>query len=80
MSQYEKRFWMVLGAETPTFRHVEIDTAIKEAERLANANPGKEFIVLESVAACRRQTVAWAKHVVDPNYPEMERDGDGVPF
>jgi hypothetical protein len=43
-----EKFWMVLGDGRPTFRHTYENSANQEAERLARANPGREFIVLEA--------------------------------
>lgn len=54
-----QKFWMVLGRGTPTFRHYTKASAVTEAERLASLNPGQEFHVLESLAACKKQDVVW---------------------
>lgn len=42
-------FWLVWspsGLRPPKFRHRSSEEAAAEAERLANANPGREFVVL----------------------------------
>lgn len=43
-------FWVVWNpaGRTPTFKHYDQAEAVREAERLATANPGQKFIVLES--------------------------------
>ena len=44
-----KKFWMVKGNGPASFKHSTKEAAIKEAERLANVHPGKEFYVLEAI-------------------------------
>lgn len=46
-------FWLVWNParDKPQHRHSTLDGANREAERLARANPGETFIVLESVSA-----------------------------
>ena len=49
-------FWLVwcpTADRTPRYRHTEQATAVAEAERLAQAYPGRTFIVLASVCARR---------------------------
>ncbi len=49
-------FWLVwcpTGARPPRYRHTKQATAVAEAERLAQAYPGRTFIVLSSVCARR---------------------------
>lgn len=50
-----KPFWMVWNpnGHAPTFRHPSKESAEREAERLARANPDRTFVVLESVCARR---------------------------
>lgn len=52
-------FWMVygLGQQAPTWMHPSAHAATREAERLARANPGKTFIVLEAIGAVRKVDV-----------------------
>lgn len=49
-------FWMVFaeGGGPPTFQHKSFRAAEKEAERLANANPGTAFFVMMPVTRKRR--------------------------
>jgi hypothetical protein len=55
-----KRFWMVLGPQgMPVVRHYSEAEARKEAERLARANSGQEFVVLRSVSACVKSDIRW---------------------
>jgi len=45
-----RKFWMITGdGNSPKVRHTTRRDAVREAERLAKANPGVEFFVLESV-------------------------------
>lgn len=48
-----KQFWMVwnLDGNQPRHRHATEDLATIEAKRLAQANPGESFVVLEAVSA-----------------------------
>jgi hypothetical protein len=51
MSVQRDKFWMVWcpDGRAPTFKHGSVSSAQREAERLALANPGKDFFVLYSV-------------------------------
>ena len=45
-----KKFWMITGdGNAPKVRHANRQDAVNEATRLAKANPGKEFFVMETV-------------------------------
>lgn len=45
-----KKFWMITGdGNAPKVRHANRQDAVNEATRLAKANPGKEFFVMEAV-------------------------------
>lgn len=45
-----KKFWMITGdGNAPKVRHFNRQDAVNEATRLAKANPGTEFFVMESV-------------------------------
>lgn len=68
------KFWMVLGHGEPVYRHSTKSTAAAEAERLARLNPGSEFIVLESVAVCRKTELTWEPMTVESG------ECDQVPF
>lgn len=64
-NQYsKKKFWVVWNPQghSPTFRHDTEISAYEEAERLARLIPGQEFIVLGSVASCRKNEVTWVAH------------------
>lgn len=65
----EQAFWIVWcqGGGTPTVQHDEQGSAIREAERLARANPGKRFVVLESIAA--RVVDNMARITYEPHIP-----------
>lgn len=50
------RFWMVTGAmNAPRIRHATFADANAEAQRLATANPGTEFYVLEAIAGYKHE-------------------------
>jgi len=52
-------FWMVYGEgkQAPTMKHHHFEAAKKEATRLARANPGVEFVVLQSIATAKKTDV-----------------------
>lgn len=52
-----KPFWMVygIGQGGPTVRHGTEDKAQREADRLARANPGVTYVLLEATKAVRRR-------------------------
>lgn len=52
--QHREPFWLVWNPEgynPPQCKHNTEEGATREAERLARANPGQTFIVMESVGA-----------------------------
>ena len=51
----QKGFWMVWCPDgfPPSYKHPTVDSAIVEAERLARANRGKSFVVLQAIYALR---------------------------
>ena len=65
------RFFMVLGAGTPTVRHQYRGDAEREAERLAKANPGSTFTILMSIAEVKKNDVQWTQHDEEDNYPQF---------
>lgn len=72
-----QKFWMVLGLGTPNYKHWSKDTAKVEAERLAMANPGCEFTVLEAMATVVKSDLQWEQN----NKTQAEQDPDDeVPF
>ena len=64
---------MVLGAGNPVFRHDNLTSAIKEAERLANLHPGSTFTILKSIAHVQFKQVQWEEH-------ESVEAGCDIPF
>jgi len=51
--QHREPFWLVWNPQgyNPQCKHNTEEGATREAERLARANPGQTFIVMESVGA-----------------------------
>jgi hypothetical protein len=64
-------FWMVWSehGRAPTYKHVTVQSARAEAERLARKNPGSKFHVLAALGHCTFNAVNWT-----------EVDHDSVPF
>lgn len=58
-----EQFWMVWneGNRAPTVKHDYENMAKAEAERLAEANPGKVFYVLHATDFCQTKRVVWEK-------------------
>lgn len=71
------KFWMVLGVGMPRVRHTSKQAAKLEAERLAIMNPGEDFVVLESLATCRKDSVQWELNDEDEGLSEL---GKSIPF
>ena len=65
------KFWLVWAeyGGQPTFKHNSLESAMKEAERLALANSGKIFHVMEVVASCKRNDVLWKDYNNDSEIP-----------
>lgn len=57
----EYKFWVVWqpASGTPTVKHLSKEIAMAEAQRLAIANPGKEFFVMEATDMCVKDSVQW---------------------
>lgn len=70
--QHRKPFWLVWNPQgyNPQCKHNTEEGATREAERLARANPGQTFIVMESVGAL----------VVDNIQRTDLRTGNELPF
>jgi hypothetical protein len=57
MENSSKKFWMITGdGNSPKVRHANRQDAVREAERLAKANPGIQFFVLEAVEMLTQPT------------------------
>lgn len=74
----DEKFWLVWspqGRTPPSMRHLTIDTANTEADRLAKLNPGHSFFVLtaESLHVKRDVDVIQLRGRGD-------RIGNGIPF
>jgi hypothetical protein len=54
-----EKFWVVWQPESgaPTYRHDTYERALKEAERLAETVPGREFFVMEAMSVSRKVSV-----------------------
>lgn len=67
-----KPYWMVHGSQgPPTYKHVSLQSARQEAERMAKLYPGELFVILESIAAVEKFDVLWM---------EPGDDGCDIPF
>lgn len=55
-----EKFWMVYSPQgnTPTVMHSSPSVAMGEASRLATANPGQYFYLLEAMAEVKKQDVS----------------------
>lgn len=51
----------VYGKDAPVFCHLSQESAEKEAERLAIANPGQVFQVLAILGQCKKESVTWER-------------------
>jgi hypothetical protein len=63
------KFWMVWNPinRPPTFKHLTLEDAKKEAGRLARMSPESVFHVLELVGSCKRNDVLWITPDQDPD-------------
>lgn len=71
----KNRFWVVMGKlpTRVTVAHAYEDAAIREARRLARANPGEEFTVMESVSSFVVNNLIEYKFVKPEDNPEDDR-------
>lgn len=69
-----KPFWMVygMGQGGPTYRHHSLESAKTEATRLARANPGVQFFILETIGTVEKVDVVFTDLRVPAD--------DGIPF
>lgn len=67
-------FWLVWreGGGVPTYKHVTLSNAMREAERLAKSLPGDTFYVMELKCSVIKQEVQW-------QYPDYV-DADEIPY
>jgi hypothetical protein len=56
---YNEKFWVVWQPQSgpPNYRHESIESATREAERLAEVSQTREFYVLEAVSVSKKVTV-----------------------
>jgi hypothetical protein len=59
----QQPFWMVWNEQghAPTFKHITVESARAEAERLARLNPGHQFHVLAALGHCSFNAVNWTQ-------------------
>ena len=64
MRDKRRAFWLVWNPQghAPTRQHDTRDSAKREAERLARANRGQRFIVLQSMSECVVDEVQHIEH------------------
>lgn len=78
MTENVEKFWMVWNpnGRAPTYRHDSKESATREAERLARANPEQTFIVLKAVGGfiCRIQEPTEIKLTAATTYPAPPSD------
>ena len=77
---YEPKFFVVWAENggAPTVKHIDRETAYREARRLALANPGIRFIVLEPVVAVLKNDLITTTFKRQPPWPRD--DDDRIPF
>lgn len=75
-------FWMVWnpnGSRHPMYQHTSAKSAADEAERLATANPGQSFYVLQATEL-RRTAVTPVEALTLLKRPEPDPEDDDMPF
>lgn len=67
----ETSFFMVwcIGGSAPTRQHPDYGSAKAEAERLARANKGQAFVVLESLSRHQVQDIVSFRYNTDRDIP-----------
>jgi len=57
------KFWLVWNElrGIPTHKHLSLEAAKREAERLARCQTGETFHVLELVGSCERNDIRWSE-------------------
>lgn len=67
-----QKFWVVINENFPTrvsFKHDNLDSAIKEAKRLAKISPYVKFVVMESVVAFEVDNIVEIEYVENDCIP-----------
>jgi hypothetical protein len=66
-------FWFVWNprGRAPTYAHTTRQSAVTEAERLARANPGQPFVVLQAIGEVCVDDLHWQK---------VQNFNDDIPF
>lgn len=72
MNMNTQTFWVVWQPQSgnPQYRHPTIESATREAERLADQEPHREFYVLEAVTVSQKVSVVTRRL----------SDGEELPF
>ena len=71
VNEVNKRFWMVKrdGYGSASTQHASKHSAVREAQRLAQENPGVYFFVLETIGVARVvQPAQYIEWVYDPPF------------
>ena len=75
MARNLQTFWMVKGDGPASIHHFTEESAAQEAQRLAKANPGKTFVVMQARRAFQKIEVEELT-LLDPVDPDFEE----IPF
>jgi hypothetical protein len=79
MTQEKKPFWLVwgVGVGIPTDRHGGYMEAMREARRLAELHPGREFTVVRSISAFLQPVKLQETFFEGADHDRLD---EGIPF
>jgi len=73
--QYQDKFWIVANKEFPTqvtYKHISLESAEKEAQRLALNVEGEEFVILEALRSYVVNKLHESEFVLPENNPDHD--------
>ena len=84
MEKEQYKFWIVWNpfGLNPKFKHMDKESAIAEAERLAKQSYSNEFIVMEAIVLKKsgeRPVLTTEFNSLEPK-PQMIQSNDEIPF